>query len=194
MSDAADPLTLLARALDQMSGVLARVDDSDLDAPTPCRSWDVHTLINHVLHDLENFTVAATGGRPDYRAEIPEVTADRAAAFRAGAATLLETWRSAGDLNRTVTLPIGEVPVSFLVHQQIGEFAVHAWDIATATRASVDWDDKVAMVALEWMRATLKPEFRGDEASGKAFGPEIEAPPGASPQERLVAFAGRHPA
>lgn len=188
-----DPLTLLSRAIEQAHLVIEQVGQPDLDSPTPCRTWNVRTLTNHMVHDLANFTTSANGGKPDYQAAIPEVQGDLAAAFRRGADELLNVWRDSGDLTRTVRLSFGEVPASFLVNQQTTEFAVHAWDIATATGQTVDWDQDVAASSLAWARTALKPEFRGDETSGHAFGAEVQPSPDASEQEQLVAFFGRNP-
>jgi len=47
--------------------------------------------------------------------------------------------------------------------------------------------------ALVWARTALRPEFRGDEASGMAFGPEVEVPDDAPAEDRLAAFFGRNP-
>jgi uncharacterized protein (TIGR03086 family) len=193
MATDAEPLALLTRALDQAGAVMASVDESDLDAPTPCPSWNVRTLTNHLVHDLANFTTAAKGERPDYRAPIPDVGDERVEAFRRGATEVVKAWRAAGDLDRTLALPSGEVPVSFMVYQQTAEMAVHAWDLARATGQQVDWDQDLARSALAWARTALKPEHRGDEASGKGFGPEVQPAAGASEQERLVAFFGRDP-
>ena len=49
------------------------------------------------------------------------------------------------------------------------------------------------MRALAWGRETLKPEFRGDEDSGKAFGPEVAVPSDSPSYTRLAAFFGRDP-
>jgi len=188
-----DPLTLLSRALEQAHLAIEQAGKADIDSPTPCRSWNLRTLTNHLVHDLTNFTTSASGGKPDYQAAIPEVHGDPAAAFRQGADELLNAWRGSGDLTRTVRLPLGDVPASFLVSHQTTELAVHAWDIATATGQTVDWDQDVAASSLAWARTALKPEFRGDETSGHAFGPEVQPAPDASAQEQLVAFFGRHP-
>ena len=189
-----EPLAVLSRALDQVGEVLARVRDAQQDLPTPCRSWTVARLGDHVVHDLRQFTVTATGGRPDWSGQAPVVARDRPAAFRKGAADLLDAWRRAGDLTGTITLPgMGQVPARFPVDQQIAEFAVHAWDLAKATGQSTEFDPQVGQTALDWMRGALHPQFRGDEADGKAFGREVSTPDDAPLYDRLAAFAGRRP-
>jgi uncharacterized protein (TIGR03086 family) len=142
------------------------------------------------MYDPSQFTLAAHGGRPDFSTRAPHVSPPYGDAFRAGATGLLDAWRAGGDPERIITLPIGERPASFVMMQQTAEFAVHAWDLARASGQTVDWDEAVATAALDWSRGTLLPAFRGD---GKPFGPQVEAPPGATAQEQLVAWFGRRP-
>ena len=188
-----EPLALLSRALDQVGEILAGVRDDQQALPTPCRSWTAAQLGDHLVQDLRQFTVTATGGRPDWSERAHVVARDRPAAFRKGAADLLDAWRQAGDLTGTITLPgMGEVPARFPVDQQSAEFAVHAWDLARATGQSTDLDPQVGQAALDWIRGALRPQFRGDEADGKAFGPEVSIPDHAPLYNRLAALAGRH--
>jgi uncharacterized protein (TIGR03086 family) len=193
MTTSANPFRLLSRALDQTDTVIDGVGKEQATLPTPCRAWDVRALVDHVIHDLGQFAVAATGGRPDWRAAAPSVDGDWGGAFRDGARVLLAAWRRASDLSGTIQLPIGEVPATFVVNQQIAEFAVHSWDLARATGQVVELDPEIGEAALAWARTALRPEFRGDEDSGKAFGPEVPAPAGAPVYDRLAAFFGRHP-
>ncbi|GIF68987.1 hypothetical protein Ais01nite_70220 [Asanoa ishikariensis] len=188
-----DPLALLERALDQVGKVLSDVRADQETLPSPCRSWTVAQLGDHVVHDLRQFSVAAAGGTADWStAASPAPAADRPALFRSGAADLLDVWRQAGDLSGTVTLPgMGEVPARFPVDLQTAEFAVHAWDLARATAQSTDLDPEVGQLALDWMRGTMLPQFRGSESEGKSFGPEVTISAEAHLYDRLAAFAGR---
>ena len=187
-----DPLTLLSRALDQTATLIAGVTDDQTDHPTPCGSWNVGTLLDHVIHDTRQFTVAATGGQPDWAAPAPHSGPGWLDAFRDGERTLLETWGKP-DLTGTVTLPgLGEVPARTPVDQQIAEFAAHSWDIAKATGQSTDvLDPEVAEAALAFVRSALRAEFRGPEEEGKAFGPEVPVPDDAPVYDRLAGFLGR---
>lgn len=185
------PVPDLSRALDQLAHVIDGVDVNDMEAPTPCVSWTVQDIVDHVVDDLTQFQVSARGGTPDHHSKAPYAGGDFGATFRTGAAVLIEVWTATGDPERTIKLPMGEVPASFLIRQQTAEFLVHAWDIATATGQKVNWDDDIAATALAWARGAMKPEFRGPECDGKVFGPKTEAPEDAQPQEQLVAFFGR---
>jgi uncharacterized protein (TIGR03086 family) len=189
----ASELVLLSRALDQTGAVIAAIGKEQAALPTPCRSWDVQTLIDHVIYDLGQFTAAATGDRPDWTAPVQRIEGDWHAAFGDGARILLAAWREVGDLSRTIQLPIGTVPLSFVVTQQVAEFAVHSWDLVTATGQRVELDPDVGQAALDWARTALRPEYRGTEDTGKAFGPEVPVPADAPVYDRLAAFFGRHP-
>lgn len=190
---ATEPLAQLSAVLDLAESLIDGVRPEQAGLPTPCRSWDVRALVAHLIGDTHQFTAAATGGRPDWDAPSTEVNGDWATAFRAGAAELRAAWQRAGDLSQEIDLPIGRVPKSFVTNQQVAEFAVHSWDLAVATGQRGRFPAELCGAALAWARTALRPQFRGDEASGKAFGPEVPAPAGAPVADRLAAFFGRHP-
>ena len=52
---------------------------------------------------------------------------------------------------------------------------------------------QVGQLALDWGRENLKPQFRGDEADGHAFGTEIPVAEDALLYYRLAGFFGRDP-
>jgi len=189
-----DPVTLLSAALDQTGAIIAGVRDDQEHLPTPCRSWDVTDLMAHLVHDLAQFTTRATGGSPDWSAPRATVEGNCIDAYRSGAGALVAAWRDAGDLSGTVDMPgMGEVAKRFPVDQQIAELAVHGWDLAVATGQSTHLDPEVGKTALAWARMTLRPQFRGSEAEGKAFGPEVDVPPDAPLYDQLAGFFGHRP-
>ncbi|MEU9075142.1 TIGR03086 family metal-binding protein [Kitasatospora sp. NPDC004745] len=196
MTATEDPIVLLARALAQTAGLIDGTGVELAGHPTACRSWDVGDLVSHLLFDLRQFTVRAQGGQPDWSQSFERVEEDWLHAFEAGAEGLVDAWRAAGDLSGTVDVPgFGTLPARFPVDQQIAEFAVHGWDLARATGQSTDGlDHEVALAALAWAHGALKPEYRGGEEDHHAFGPEVTAPEGAPPYDRLAAFFGRDPA
>jgi len=191
-SDARDPIALLSRALDQAGVIIAKVSPDQAALPTPCQSWDVRALVNHIVHDVRGFVENAKGGA--FRQGDDDVIGDKwIDAYGAAAADLLAAWEQPGATEGTITLSFGEVPQTWLMGQQIADLAVHAWDVAKATGRSTDLDAGVGELALDWGRANLLPEFRGDEASGKVFGPEVAVPDDAALYERVAGFFGRDP-
>jgi uncharacterized protein (TIGR03086 family) len=183
---------LLARTLAQTEAIVARVRPEQATLPTPCASWDVRALVNHVVHDVQQFTVTVHGGEWDPQ-DTDVIGDDWAGAYREAAASLLAAWRRPGALEQTVKLSFGEFPATWRVGQQIADLAVHGRDIAKATGQPTDLDPEVGQLALDWGRENLKPQFRGDEASGRAFGPEVAVAADAPLYDRLAGFWGRDP-
>ena len=193
MAASRDPIDALGRALDQAGTVLARARREDATKPTPCAGWDVRTLINHVVLDVERFTSTARDEQWTPH-ETDVIGDDWLEAYRRAANGLLAAWRTEGALERTMVLPTGEVPAAWSVGLQVADLAVHAWDIAKATGQSTALDPELGELALDWGRRNLKPEFRGDPGSDKSFGPEVTVPDDAPLYDRLAGFFGRDPA
>lgn len=188
-----DPRPVLKLAFDQTHAALAAVRPEQLTQPTPCRSWTVSALVGHIVHDLDAFLQQARGERADWGAPAPALTDGWADAFRTKADQVMDAWWAAGDLSGTITLPIGEAPATTPVYQAITEFAVHSWDVARATGHDTELSPEVAEAALSWAPSMLRPEFRGSESDGMAFGPEKPVSDAAPVYERLAGFFGRDP-
>jgi uncharacterized protein (TIGR03086 family) len=187
-----EPMQRLSRALDQTDGIISRARPEQADLPTPCASWDVRALVNHVVHDVQQFTGMAGGARYQ-KSDTDVIGDDWTGAYRTAAEALLEAWRRDGALDRKIQLPFGEVPATWSVGQQVADLVVHGWDIAKATGQSTDLDADLGQFALDWGRENLKPQFRGDEDSGKSFGPEVPVSDDLPLYDRLAAFWGRDP-
>jgi len=191
-SDARDPIAQLSRALDQAGAIIAKVTPDQAALPTPCSAWDVRALVNHVVQDVRMFTASAGGtARPPSDEDV--IGDDWTGAYQHAAKALLAAWRAPGMLDRTLRLPIGEVPASWSVDQQVTDLAVHAWDVAKATGRPTSQDPGIGQLSLDWAKRNLAPQFRGDEASGKAFGYEVPVPDDAPLYDRLAGFFGRDP-
>lgn len=152
----------------------------------------MRALVNHVVLDVQQFTVRASGGA--WQERDADVIGDRwAQSYRDAAASLLAVWQRPGAIERTVRLPFGERPASWSVNQQISDLAVHAWDIAKATGQSTDLDPQIGQLSLDWASENLLPQFRGDEESGRVFGHEVPVRDDAPIYDRLAGFFGRDP-
>ena len=173
-----ESVVVLSRALDQAGDVLAAVRPDQLRLPTPCEDWTVEQLIGHLLADTANFVTMMNGDEPDWSAPPPALPDDFVAAFRSGADDLIHRWHQREGEDA------GPPP-----DMQTAEFAVYTWDLVRALGLSTELDPEVAERGLAFMSASLEPEMRGG-----AFAAEVEAPAGASPYDRLAAFAGRDPA
>ncbi|WP_330254357.1 TIGR03086 family metal-binding protein [Nocardia sp. NBC_00565] len=190
--DTFDTVDLLEHALTQMGEVIAGIRPEQAALPTPCTGWDVHALVRHVIgQSLRNFLVSARGEMADWAAPPEELGPDWAVQFRAAAAPVLDTWRSA-DLDRLVPVPGGkEAPLRGRADQQLTELAMHAWDLVRATGQDRELDPDIAEHGLAWSHTMLRPEFRGPD---RAFGLEVPVAPDAPAYDRLAGWFGRDPA
>ena len=170
-----DSVRVLIHALDQAGDVLDQVHTDDLLSPTPCDKWSVSALVDHLVATPSRFLARMRDEELDWSAEPPHLEHGWGPEFRNHADDLVHAWH---ELEGAPPTP---------AQWQVAELAVHTWDLATAIGLSVDGlDPEVAETALEFMRASLRPELRG-----QAFGPEQPAQPDAGPYARLAAFAGR---
>lgn len=193
MSAVTDPVLLLERALNQTANLIDGLGPEEANLPTPCASWNVDRLVSHLVDDTGKFTTAARGDMPDWSRPVPDLPpGEWATEFRTGAARLLDTWRRA-DRNAPSPTPAGEQLLLRRADQQIAELAMHAWDLARATGQQVDLDPEVGSYALEWARRNLRPEFRGSEESGMAFGHEVAVSEDAPVYDSLAGWFGRSP-
>jgi uncharacterized protein (TIGR03086 family) len=171
-----DPrLAVLSRALRQVAALLDEVRADDVDRPTPCRDWSVARLVDHLVADPTHFVSMLRGEQPDWTAGDPHVDGDPVAAFRTAADALVDEWSRQ------------EESAVASADWQTAELAVHAWDLARALgRPTETLDEEAARRGLAFMRSNLSAENRG-----AAFDAEQPAPPDASIQDELAAFAGR---
>jgi uncharacterized protein (TIGR03086 family) len=186
------PLGLLARASDQAGALIRATRPDQGEVATPCFAFDLRTLVNHIVIDLKKFTSSVTGEKweDDGRDLIAD---DWSAAYSAAAGDLMDAWKNEGVVGRTLQLAFGPMPAEWCIAQHVADLAVHAWDIAKATELSTNLDEEVGEAALEFGRTSLRPEFRGDEGSGKAFGHEVAVDRNAPLYDRLAGVFGRDP-
>jgi uncharacterized protein (TIGR03086 family) len=168
--------------------VLGSVNADQLHDPTPCASWDVSELINHVVGGHFFFT-AGMHGDPVEEEGPDFASGDYMAAFEDGAAQSLAAFSETGALEKMVTLPFGQFPGAAFLALATTDSFTHAWDLAKATGQSTDLAPDLAATLLEQNRQALSADWRGPE--GAPFGPEQSASDGASAADQLAAFLGR---
>ena len=182
-----DLLTRLEAAIAQARPVIAGADVRADANPTPCPDWDVRTLLNHMLGALTMFRdVAADGIADPALFERDLVGADALESFDKVAGEAIAAWHARG-VGGVATLPFGEFPASFALELPTMEMVVHAWDLATATTQSVNWDEELLTETLRFVHGT----FTSSEARGADFGPPVPVDDGAPTIDRLVGFLGR---
>ncbi len=178
------------QAIASAKAVLAGVKANQIDAATPCASWKVSDLLNHLVGEQFWFATVAKG-EPMSDAKSPDFAAgDFKSVFAQGSADALAALRVDGAMEKKMQVPWGEMSGSDFVGIAAVDTFAHAWDLARATGQNTDLNPELAAALLEGARVGIPKEFRG--ADGVApFGAEQKAPAGASKADELAAFLGR---
>ena len=166
-------------------GALQPVTPVMLPRPTPCRAWDLATLLDHMVDSLDALTEAADLGRVALTvpagppAAVPAV--DR---LRGRACALLAAWSALAD-DGAVHVGSGSLPSSVLACTGALEVAVHGWDVAQVTGSRAPLPAALARSLFAWAEVLVGPADRPGR-----FDPVVT---GGSPDPagRLLRFLGR---
>lgn len=179
----------LEQAVATAKAVLAGVKPNQLGASTPCASWKISDLVNHMVGGQFWFATVAKGETMSADAAPDFSAGDFAATFAQASTASIAAFSAAGVLDTTMQLPWGPMKGSDFLGLAALDTFTHAWDLARATGQSSDLNQELAAGLLVGARMGIAPEFRG--AEGAPFGPEQKAPAGASKADELAAFLGR---
>lgn len=175
----------LGPAAERMTRLVAGVRDDQLGDPTPCQEWTVGNLLAHVHQFTTVFTQNArkeqvrppAGLVPDWRAAIPGELDE-----------LSRAWREESAWQGRVSAGGVEMPAPDNAVVGIEELTIHGWDLAHATGQPFQVDD----VNLDLVDRFFD-LFGGQDGGNGPFGPQADAPEGATRLERTVARTGRDP-
>ncbi len=184
----------LARAFAMTRGILANVTPDDYDRPTPCASWSVRALVNHIAEGSNWFALCVNAGEapdPDPTHGVDYAAGDLLASYDEGVAASLAAFGAPGAQDRILKLPFGELPGAAFMGIATNDVFVHGWDLAKATGQPSNLDTEMATQLLEIVQGFVGDPLRGPDGSGLPFGPAREAPASASAADKLAAFLGR---
>lgn len=177
-------------AVSVAKGVLANVNPDQLDDPTPCASWKVRDVINHLVGGSYFFAAATNGEAAGDGSDVPDfASGDYRAAYEDGSTQAIAAFAAPGALERIVKVPFGEFPGVAWMGLATTDTFTHAWDLAKATGQSTDLAPELAEQLLVGAREAIPDAVRGDEPM--PFAAEKRCPDGASAADRLAAFLGR---
>lgn len=156
---------------------------ADWDAPSPCEGWTAADVVDHVVSSERDF--AARQGR-----EVPVFDGSRSPKAAQWGKHEAAMTALAGDpefTQRAMDTAVGGMTVGeALLHFHVFDLIVHRWDLAR----SQGRDEVFTEEEMDRVEAAL--DSFGDRAySPGILGERIEAAPGASRQERLLARLGR---
>ncbi|HTH06290.1 MAG TPA: TIGR03086 family metal-binding protein [Ilumatobacteraceae bacterium] len=183
----------LAAAMATARSVLENVKPEHLDRPSPCASWDVRHVANHLIGGAHWFAICTNNGAaPDVdTTEDTDYTAENSvAAYDAAVAEALAAFDAPGAQERMITLPFGTFPgAAFMGIATVDQFT-HAWDLARATGQSTDLAPELAEQLLAGAKGMIGDAFRGPDGVAP-FGAEVPIDDSAPAADRLAAFLGR---
>ncbi len=161
------------------------VPDDRWDSPSPCPDWDARGVVGHVVGTQGMFEQLV--GRELEPG--PSVDDDPLAAFEHA------TGQIAAHLDdpELAAVPyegmFGASTFEAAVDQFLsGDLVTHRWDLARATGG----DETILPDEIARAWDDMKVYGEAMRSSG-AFGPEVEPPPEADEQTRLLCFLGRRP-
>ena len=171
---------------------VGNVQASQFGRPTPCADWDVRTLLNHLIvwtsYSLEARAHGDSVGQDvidrDFAAD-PGFAAD----YRAQLDRALTAWSDPARWEGSLNVMGSPTPAADVAALNIAEMVLHGWDLAAATGQAYTVSEPAAAAALRAVEANAE-LFR----QYKGFAEPVEAPPGASVLDRVLASSGRDPA
>ena len=178
----------LNRSFESTRAILAKVQPSDLDAATPCASWDVSALVNHFVGTARWWAAIVTGAGA--AADVDYAAGDFVSAYEESIGIATSAFEAEGVLEQTFRLDLGDFRGAALLGLAATEQFTHGWDLARAIGHHTDLDPELAAVMLTQAKLAITDAFRGPDGAA-LFGPATQAPAGASPADELAAFLGR---
>ncbi len=180
----------LERAFASTRQVLSNVKPDQLGDPSPCQSWTVREVINHVIGGSFWFAASVDDGKAPPVPETDFTGGDMVATYDDGIKQSVAAFGAPGAMEKMVELPFGTFPGAFFIQIATTDAFAHGWDIAKATGQSTDLDPEIAAQLLEGARAFIQPAFRGADTQAP-FGQEQQPPANATNADKLAAFLGR---
>ncbi len=178
----------------QVADLVRAVPDERLGDPTPCPSYTVGDLLDHLGFLAVAFTDAAVkrseaSGGPartgdasqlddDWRERIPEAVLELGEAW-----TDPDAWTGSAQAGGI------EMPGEIAGMVALDELVVHGWDVARSIDRPFACDD----ATLEAVQGFVS-QFADSGGAEGLFGPAVPVPEGSALLERVVAMTGRDPA
>jgi uncharacterized protein (TIGR03086 family) len=186
-----DTVATMRRVVDETSRIVNGISEDQLTAQSPCTDWTVRDVINHITGGAHMFAMSAEQGSvpDDVMGQLlggDNLGDDFKGSFRQAADRAVAAFGEPGVLEKTVRLPFGEMPAGVALNIAIFDLTTHAADLAKATGQKLQ-DTELAETALAVGKQMIGPDLR----QPGFFDAEQAAPADASPEDRLLAFAGR---
>ena len=180
----------------RLAGLVARVGDDELGKPTPCPSYTLGDLIEHVGGLALAFAAAANKETGSYAEGQPSGDASRLGEdwrvrIPRDLAALAEAWRDPAAWAGTTRIAGSDSPAEVVGLVAADELVVHGWDVARATGQPYDCEPELLAAAESFLAMFASPD--APAGPDVPFGPARQVRTGAPELDRVVALAGRDP-
>ncbi len=187
-----DPRTPMARAVALAGAVIAHVDASNENNPSPCDDWNAGEVARHMVAVLDRVAGFPQGIDGDtlplvVDLETPGTYSER---FTASAHAVQLAWSDDAVLGQMLTLPWAVLPGAITIAIYTCELTVHTWDLAQAIGVQPEWHEADVTKCVEVMQMGIPAEPRDADTP---FGPVVEVPADAPSIDKLVAWVSRQP-
>ncbi|HEY4463875.1 MAG TPA: TIGR03086 family metal-binding protein [Streptosporangiaceae bacterium] len=181
----------MAAGAPEAARVVAGVRDDQFTAVTPCRDWDLHALLNHMI-----LWTAYSAERRARDEPLPDDLMTRdfaaepgyAAAYEAQLGRAITAWSDPAAWERDLNVMGSPTPAADVGALLLAEMVLHGWDIAKASGQEYACAEPVAQAVLAAVEANAE-LFRKYEG----FADPVAVPETASAFERALALSGRDP-
>ncbi len=185
-----DVLDAHDKVITSLTGLIGRVDDAMMDAPTPCAQWSVRDILCHLAFINERYTAVAL--RSDDPPFSSSFFLDPVVAFAEWSSKARAAFHAENFLTTVIPTPIGEQPGKVVVQHVVNELVAHCWDLARAMGVdTVILPDIAEQVLKSWTVAYA--ELGNPPRSPATMDAPWPVPEDAGPNARLAAFLGRNP-
>ncbi|MEU4342188.1 TIGR03086 family metal-binding protein [Nocardia sp. NPDC023852] len=196
---------VLASSYRALETVVAGVGDDQWQLPTPCSEWDVTQVVQHAAGD--QLAYAECLGIGDGPADNPfapsgDVDGSPSDLVREAIEQVSAAWATVADDSETVPTPLphGALATPVAAVMCALDAAVHAWDIAIATRQPSPLTDDLAAHLLTAARTVHPAPGSGEQAEmveplrqWGAYAPIVEGPADDTAIAALLRYLGRDP-
>ncbi|WP_436493841.1 TIGR03086 family metal-binding protein [Actinokineospora sp. HUAS TT18] len=181
----------LQLSADRVADVIAAIDESTLDDPTPCTEYRVREILGHMDTLTQAFRAAAAKDLGeltdrDPTAAVPTLADGWRDRIPTQLDALVHAWRSPEAWSGMTRAGGVDLPGEVAGIIALNEITLHGWDLAVATRQAYPVDEKSARACLSFV------ETFGDDRP-PIFGPAVPVAAGAPVFDQVLALSGRNP-
>lgn len=185
-----DQRGLLRLALDELRGVVASLEDAQMDTVTNCEPWTIRQLASHALNNQLLWGGIVTGQElvsvEETMGGVPH-EGDLASFAEETVRRSLAIWDTDGVLEAIHPTPFGELPGSVVIDFPTIDAIAHAWDLSASVGRPIEFPPE----AIPTITALVERVCTDAVRDMGLIKPANDPPPDATDTDRLMAIAGR---